>query len=98
MALGVPLEDAAGGRIRLAGVAERDERVAAQPARVVARDVEPVEPVDQRLAVGLEPVDEADVRGGIGLEAGAAALHAAVPGADVVADGPGAELRPEVRP
>ena len=47
----------------LAGVAERDERVPSQPARVVARHVEPVVRGDERRAVGLEPGDEVDVRG-----------------------------------
>src|SRR5712691_3640973 len=92
-ASGVALEDATGARVRLAGVAERDERVAAQPARVVARNVEPVVPFTERCAVRFQPVDEADVRGWIGFEARPAALHAAVPGADILADVAAVHLR-----
>ena len=41
-----------------AGVAERDERVAAQPARVVARDVQALVLVDEVFAaVGLQAKD-----------------------------------------
>ena len=44
-----------------ADVAERDERVTAQEARIVPRHIEPVVVVDQR--VRLEPLDEIDVAG-----------------------------------
>ena len=41
-------------------VAERNERVPAEPAWVVLRDVQPLELVDQLVTVRLEPVDERD--------------------------------------
>src|SRR5436853_1179138 len=45
-----------------ADVARGDERVAAQPAHVVARDVEPVETAHELVAFRLEPLDERNVR------------------------------------
>src|SRR4051794_15221582 len=54
--LGVPL-----GERRVlcpADVAERDERVPAQVARVLLRDVEPLVAADELVAVRLQPVDE----------------------------------------
>ena len=80
---------------RLARVAERDERVPAQPARVVARDVEPREQVvveSRRRPRARRPGRRAPP---VGLEAGAAALDAAVPGADVLADVAAVHLRAE---
>ena len=44
-----------------ADVAGGDERVPAQPARIVPRNVEPVVPLDQLDAVGFEPLHERDV-------------------------------------
>jgi hypothetical protein len=46
-----PLGDAA-------DVARGDERVPAQPARIVPGDVETVVPLDQLVAVRLEPLDQ----------------------------------------
>ena len=60
--VGVALERRARARLVGADVAERDERVPAQPARVVARHVEAVELGDELAPVGLEPRDEIDVR------------------------------------
>ena len=58
VAVGVPLHRRALGGA--ADVAGRDERVPAQPARIVPRDVEAVVPLDQLVPVRLEPVDERD--------------------------------------
>ena len=61
VALGVATQR--GARARLVGtdVPERDERVAAEPARVVARDVEAIHLGDELAPVGLEPGDEIDM-------------------------------------
>ena len=83
-------------RLVVADVAERDERVPAQPARVVPRHVEPVELVDQLARVGLEPRDQIDVRGRVGLQLRAPPLDAAVPRADVLADVAAVDLRAEL--
>ena len=71
-----------------ARVAERDERVAAQPAWVVARHEEPVELLDELVAVALEPVDERDRGLRVARERlpGTTLLDTPVPGADVLAD------------
>ena len=63
VALRVRLGELRGARRRR--VAERDERVAAQVARVVARDVQALVARAQLLVVGLEPVDERHVRLGV---------------------------------
>src|SRR5205814_4911112 len=69
-----------------ADVAERDERVAAKPARVVLRDVQPVVLVDERAAVAFEPCDEIDVGAALRRVPRSALLDPAVPGADLLAD------------
>ena len=71
---------------RVARVAERDERVPAEPAGVVARDEEAVVLLDQRAAVGLEPGPQVDVSGIGRRSVVAALLDAAVPRADVLTD------------
>ena len=43
-------------------VPESDERIPAEPARVVLRDVQPLELLDQLRAVAREPVGERDER------------------------------------
>ena len=50
---------ASGSVVRSARVAERGERVPAQPARIVARDVEAVDLVDELRPVAREPVERA---------------------------------------
>src|SRR3990172_1241317 len=76
------------GERGLARVAERDERVAAQVARGVARDVEPLVPRWQVVAAGLEPRGERDRRLDVRRQwlAGTAFLDPSVPWADVLAD------------
>ena len=80
-----------------AGVAERDDRVALEPAWVVARDVEPAQEGVVEAAFGVEPADEVDVRGVVGRPIGAPPLHPAVPRADVLADVAAVDLRAERR-
>ena len=58
VAVGIPLHRRALGGA--ADVARRDERVPAQPARIVPGDVEAVVPLDQVVPVRLEPVHERD--------------------------------------
>src|SRR3954471_887173 len=69
-----------------AAVAQRYDGVPPEPARVVARHVQPVVLLHERAAVGLEPRDEVDRRVGRRLLARAALLDAAVPRAHVLAD------------
>ena len=79
----------------LAGVAECDESVSLQPARIVARDIEAPQQVVVEPVLVVEDRDEIDVRGGIGRAAGAPAFDSAIPGADVLADVASVELRAE---
>ena len=69
-----------------AHVAERDQGVAFQPARLVARDVQPLVVIDDRASVGFEPGDEVDVAVCRGVVVAPSLLDAAVPRADVLAD------------
>ena len=82
---------------RVAGVAERDERVAAEPARVVARDEQAVVLGDQR-ARRRSRARPAGRRGRASARrrAGAALLDASVPRADVLADVAAVDLRAEL--
>src|SRR5665213_4451246 len=75
-------------------VAERDECVTPQPARIVARHEEPRILVDERLAVLLEPRDEIDVAVLFG-EIAATFLNPSVPRAYVLADIAPVDLRAE---
>ena len=61
VAVGVALDERRAARPRRR-CSRRDERVPAQPARVVARHVEAVVALDELGAVRLEPLDERDVR------------------------------------
>src|SRR5436305_3942569 len=79
-----------GNVLRAAGVAERDGRVPAEPARVALRDVQALEP----LAIPFEPGDEIDMGVALG-KFGAPLLHAVVPRADVLADVAAVRLRAE---
>ena len=83
---------------RAADVAGRDERVALQPAGVVARHEQAVVPRRKLTRVGTEPVDERNVRlGAVGLQAAVSTfLDAAVPWAHVLADVAAIDLRAEV--
>src|SRR6266516_3053401 len=78
-----------------AGVAERDERVPAQVARIVVGHEEPVVALGQPVVGSLEPVDERDVRlrARRRLEARTAFLDPAVPRTDVLADVAAVDLR-----
>ena len=75
-------------QLRVARVSGRDERVAAQVARILAREVQALVALAQLLVAGLEPLDERHVRLGVGGRSRvlAALLDPAVPRADVLAD------------
>src|SRR6188472_2572951 len=76
-------------RSRITGIAERDEGVPAEVARIVARDEETVVALRKLGVVRLEPVDQRDVRLGNAARSGVtrtALLDAAVPRAYVLAD------------
>src|SRR5947207_14928951 len=92
VAIGVPPEHRL--VVRRADVAERDEGVPPQPARILPRDVQPVELRDERRPVLLEPRDEVDVRV-VRRLACSALLDAAVPRANVLADVTPVDLRLE---
>ena len=80
-----------------ADVPERDERVSPEPARVVARDVEPRR---RRRRARVRPASSQPTRStwpASGLSAGAPLLDAAVPGAHVLADVAAVHLRAERR-
>ena len=71
---------------RVAGVADRDEGVAPQPPRVVARDEEAVVAGHQLPSVALEPGAQIDMAGVGRGQMLAPFLDAAVPRTDVLAD------------
>src|SRR5205823_15097190 len=81
-----------------AGVSERDERIAAQVARVVLRHVEAVVSRGQRRAVALEPIRKTDVRLGAVRQRilRTTLLDAAVPGTDVLTDVASVNLRAQL--
>ena len=96
VALGVPAERRARARLVVAGVPERDECVAPEPARVVPGDVEAAEQVLVEGRLLAEPGEQVDVGRLVGLVGAATALDPAVPRADVLADVAAVDLGAEL--
>jgi hypothetical protein len=77
-------------------VAEGDERVSLQPARIVSRHVKTFEALDHLSPVFLEPLHEIDMPGCALVKRAAALLGAPVPRTNVLADVTPVDLGAEI--